>query len=359
MADEFSGSGTVTYKFPTGDIALKNKEAKFSYQFSISNELWQISVENIDKHCDISCVDVSFDGTNICRVTTLSEQSYNSITNVDKQKTTNITAEVFPTDVPPSGFFPIVPIWLAYCSGPSVAKSSGGGLRPLWQFSRPSFTSLDFYVKTQFTWLTRKPPLLSECTEFSDGKEYAVQDERPIPIIKPVFTFSGPWSNGFPRIKYWVVQTTNLGDSIFPKQFCFQQLMPDRTAPSGTNLQVLCEYAGILDDLEYNHSNVKFGNGIKRNTSVVDYRTLKLTPARDFVPYVNPVDYLLPITPGYLPYNTFKQFNDAEVHLPTSNDLNRRRIISTRIMIILLLLPAAFYIFFRSRNVLAKTNQKK
>jgi len=341
-AAEYSGSGSIVYRFPMASPTNRTvrilSEAQFSFKFSVSNKSWQIGLSNKDAKSGVLQMNVACDGTNTYRTSVLSKESYESLTNIDKSRSTNVVGQIFPTVVPPSSFFPVTPVWLAFCSGSYIQKITDGMVRPLWQFSIPSATSLDFSVHSSYARLNDAPLFLKELTQFSDGKEYEISVVKQVPRVKPMFSFPGAFSNGFPRVKYWVVQATNVAGASFPRQFRFQQLGPDPLS-SSTNLEVICEYEGVLDDLYFGRSDVEMTDQICRFASVVDYRTLKLSPACESVTYQSPSNTWLPMAPKSLPYGLYLQTVAAQKNTP---EPEKTRKVSVYFLIALFLLPLVF-----------------
>jgi hypothetical protein len=266
-------------------------------------------------------------------------------------------AEILPTTFPPNGsFFPISPIWLAYCSGTELLKVTNSMVRPLWQFSKPSITSLNCFTHSTLKWLDREVPLLEECVQYSDGNEYALRERNGFVAVEAWHQYTGPLSNGFPIIKYKVISTITVNGHAFPKEFRLQQFGPTPLVEIPTNVDVLSEYEGRLDNIVYGYSRVSPQCALKQYSPIVDYRTIKLIPPLESVTYSSPSDTWLPMIPGYLPHDTYKKVIGSR--LP-QQDINDRRPAIRLLLLVLFSLPLVFLLkkFLSSKQNSEKTQQ--
>jgi hypothetical protein len=293
---------------------------------------------------DFSFVEDSYDGTNVYHITKISEDAYtNKPVAFDRNRNTNIIAAIYPTDVPPMGFDPIGVVWLACCSGRFFRSSTDNLSRPLWNETEPSLYAMDYLVHTVFDLLSVEPPIISRCVQFCDGFEYGL-DNGSVPRIARLFRYPAPYDSGFPRSMYQVTETMNVGGRVFPKRFQLQNLIPREHGGSTNALIAFCQYDGVVDQIDYGTALFEAEGRIVPRAGVVDYRTLKQTPARKRVQYKNPTSHWLPMSAGFLPYELYKANVSAQpLGDPVSISSGRGRPVRI-FMLALLLFPLGWLV---------------
>jgi hypothetical protein len=310
----YSGAGNITYRVfsPAGDGSIM-VEKKFSFQFICKGKLWKIQAQDIGES-DFERYNAFNDGTNTYVLTTVKKvvflKAISELSEIDKSANTNLIAEIYPISFPPPSMSPLNQIWLAYCSGQLLKESKDGVFRPLWQYSRRSFYVLDRFVKTSHDSLANGFGLPKQLIQYSDGAEYGVLDNGRIQVGNNG-QFPKPYSSGFERLRYRVLETTNVANKVIAHTFQLVMLMPKKDGKTAEELVRTCEYEGHLATFLLGNHESEIVANLERGASVCDYRSLHFDRSVENVTYRSPGRDWLPMLSGSLPYELFQQHKAA------------------------------------------------
>jgi hypothetical protein len=304
-AGKYHGGGVMDYivhnPVNTGPRTLVTQ---FTFEFSVADERWRIVTRPLAEH-DVSEFAAYHDGTNTyCTVTFNLDKYLNRPLKIDKTKSTNVVAGVFPGDMPPERGDGLAAVWLAFCSGSQFLRASNNLVRPAWFYSEPAMYCLPHYVPSTFTMLNIDPPLVGTCNFLCDGFEYGLSN-RTAEIVK-LYKFPEPFDSGFARAQYVVAASTNLAGRTFPQSFSLRVYSPKQGGVNVEDLTLNAEYKGTLTNGAIGYGNLPSPIGMVPKASVSDYRTLEQKPPLVMVRYQSPSTTWLAFEPGTAPYKLYK-----------------------------------------------------
>ncbi|GEM_PF-7129679 len=365
-AEEYSGSGVLDYKvFPPTNADKTIYNARFKFNFFVSNGFWQIRSEKLFPKEAVSYVLAQYDGKDIFVKTHFDDQAFHNAVGKLKpsdrgigENSTNEAGQVLPGDFPRRGSDGIFEVWLAYCSTHYFKNAHGDHLRLLSPHPKPAMYLVDYSLPTSTSYLDTTLYLPSNCLQYSDGTIRDIALSNFIPGVTgraQSFIYTGCYSNGFLETQYTATEVTNVSSAMLPARFSLKQFKPNPTGTTSNDLILGCEHEGLLTEISYGHSEISPTMMIARNAAVDDFRSIRLRPPLESVVYQTPANAYLPMEPGSIPYQMYVEAVNAFPETPDPAD----RVWSTLIVICLLFLPVIVTIWAKFRGGHSPTAPQK
>lgn len=347
---EYSGSGKISYTVFDPATQDAFDRFPFSFQFDVHDASWKIKVVRLQTN-DFSDLTVTFDGTNIVFRYNIRPKVFLTTNSREKlMTTTNQLIEIHPSAVPKASFEPIVPIWLAYCSGQYFRSHQS--VPPIWDQNVPAIFDSSLAMRTEISFLNEDPPLLGLGRFFSDGTAYVIDSATATPTA--FMKYKAPWDKGFLAAEYSVTTTQQVNGVLLPHSFTFRAMRPGNTHSLSNTLAIGYEYKGDLDHVSFGNATLGLAEGMKPRATVFDFRTMKLDPPVQSVIYVAPSDKIEPMQPGSLPYTAYVQGLTAQ---PVGAPKIRVGFLVFMILITSVALLASFHSLRRAKGIALRSQE--